>query len=62
MLTERKVSCMYNLMVLSIFIFLYSISSKWLESTPINRAVLITVFGLTLALVLFTDAANANLG
>ncbi len=53
---------MYNLMVLSIFIFLYSISSKWLESTPINRAVLITVFGLTLALVLFTDAANANLG
>jgi len=76
-----------NLMILGVFIFLYSISSKWLESTPINGAVLFTAFGLalgplgmnilkfeieaegistlaelTLALVLFTDAANANLG
>ena len=76
-----------SLMILGIFIFLYSISSKWLESTPINGAVLFTAFGfalgpfgmellkfeieaegistlaeMTLALVLFTDAANANLG
>ncbi len=76
-----------NLMILGVFIFLYSISSKWLESTPINGAVLFTAVGLvlgplgmdllkfeieaegistlaelTLALVLFTDAANANLG
>ncbi len=76
-----------NLMILGVFIFLYSISSKWLETTPINGAVLFTAVGLvlgplgmdllkfeieaegistlaelTLALVLFTDAANANLG
>ncbi len=76
-----------NLAILAAFIFLYSISSKGLERTPINGAILFTAFGLflgpfglgllkldvgaeelkhlaelTLALVLFTDAANANLG
>ena len=76
-----------NLAILTAFIFLYSISSKGLERTPINGAILFTAFGLffgpcglgllkldvgaeelrhlaelTLALVLFTDAANANLG
>jgi NhaP-type Na+/H+ or K+/H+ antiporter len=76
-----------HLTILGVFIFLYSISSKGLESTPINGAVLFTIVGvalgplgmnllkfeveaegiatlaeLTLALVLFTDAANANLG
>jgi NhaP-type Na+/H+ or K+/H+ antiporter len=75
-----------NLAILTAFIFLYSISSKGLERTPINGAILFTAFGLflgpfglgflkldvgaeelrhlaelTLALVLFTDAANANL-
>jgi NhaP-type Na+/H+ or K+/H+ antiporter len=75
-----------NLAILAAFIFLYSISSKRLERTPINGAILFTAFGLflgpfglgllkldvgaealrglaelTLALVLFTDAANANL-
>ena len=76
-----------NLAILTAFIFLYSISSKGLERTPINGAILFTAVGLffgpcglgllnldlgaeelrhlaelTLALVLFTDAANANLG
>jgi len=76
-----------TLTILGVFIFFYSISSKGLENTPINGAVLFTAFGLalgplgldflrfeieaeglrtlaelTLALVLFTDAANANLG
>jgi NhaP-type Na+/H+ or K+/H+ antiporter len=76
-----------NLAILAAFVFLYSISSKGLERTPINGAVLFTAFGLflgplglglltldigaeqlsflaelTLALVLFTDAANANMG
>ena len=76
-----------TLAILAIFIFLYSISSKGLERTPINGALIFTAFGLalgpmgldvlsldvgreemrtlaelTLALVLFTDASNANLG
>jgi NhaP-type Na+/H+ or K+/H+ antiporter len=76
-----------NLAILAAFVFLYSTSSKALERTPINGAVLFTAFGLflgplglglltldvsaeqlsllaelTLALVLFTDAANANMG
>jgi NhaP-type Na+/H+ or K+/H+ antiporter len=75
-----------NLAILSAFVFLYSISSKGLERTPINGAILFISFGLifgplglgllilevkaeglsilaeiALALVLFTDAANANL-
>ena len=75
------------LAILSVFVFLYSISSGGLERTPINGALVFTAFGLalgplgldvlslnvdteglrtlaelTLALVLFTDAANANLG
>jgi len=75
-----------NLAILTAFIFLYSISSKGLEHTPINGAILFISFGLifgplglglltlevkaeglsilaeiALALVLFTDAANANL-
>jgi NhaP-type Na+/H+ or K+/H+ antiporter len=76
-----------TLAILSVFVFLYSISSGGLERTPINGALVFTAFGLalgplgldvlslnvdteglrtlaelTLALVLFTDAANANLG
>jgi NhaP-type Na+/H+ or K+/H+ antiporter len=76
-----------NLAILGAFVFLYSITSKGLERTPISGAILYTAFGLalgplglglldldvgkeglsklaelTLALVLFTDAANANLG
>ena len=75
-----------NLAILAVFIFVYSLSSKFLESTPINGALIFTAFGLvcgpfgldilkmdigteglrtlaelTLALVLFTDASNANL-
>lgn len=75
-----------NLAILSAFVFLYSISSKGLERTPINGALLFISFGLifgplglgllnleieaeglsilaeiALSLVLFTDAANANL-
>lgn len=75
-----------NLAILAVFIFLYSISSGFLERTPINGALIFTAFGLacgpfgldilkmdigteelrtlaelTLALVLFTDASNANL-
>jgi len=75
-----------NLAILALFIFLYSISSGFLERTPINGALIFTAFGLacgpfgldilkmdigteelrtlaelTLALVLFTDASNANL-
>jgi NhaP-type Na+/H+ or K+/H+ antiporter len=75
-----------NLAVLGAFMFLYSIVGKGLERTPINGAVVFTLFGLafgplglgllevkvtaeglrtlaevTLALVLFTDAANADL-
>jgi NhaP-type Na+/H+ or K+/H+ antiporter len=75
-----------NLAILAAFVFLYSISSKGLERTPINGAILFISFGLifgplclglltleikaeglsilaeiALALVLFTDAANANL-
>jgi len=75
-----------NLAILAGFVFLYSIASGGLERTPINGAIVFTVFGLAcgplglgllnldvdaeglrtlaelaLALVLFTDAANANL-
>ncbi len=76
-----------NLAILVIFIFLYSITSGWLDRTPISGAMVFTAFGLvfgplglgllslrvdaellrtlaelTLALLLFTEAANANLG
>jgi NhaP-type Na+/H+ or K+/H+ antiporter len=76
-----------NLAILGIFIFLYSITSKGFERTPINGAIVFAAFGLllgplgldllkldvterglstlaelTLALLLFTEAANANLG
>ena len=76
-----------NLALLTAFVFLYSLTSRGLERTPFNGAVLFTAFGLAfgplglgflnldldaegfsslaemaLALVLFTDAANANLG
>ena len=76
-----------NLALLTAFVFLYSLTSKGLERTPFNGAILFTAFGLAfgpfglgllnlkldaegfsslaemaLALVLFTDAANANLG
>jgi hypothetical protein len=37
-----------NLTILTAFIFLYSISSKGLERTPINGAILFTAFGLVL--------------
>jgi NhaP-type Na+/H+ or K+/H+ antiporter len=75
-----------NLALLAAFVFLYSLTSRGLERTPINGAILFTAFGLAfgpiglgflnldldaegfstlaemaLALVLFTDAANANL-
>jgi NhaP-type Na+/H+ or K+/H+ antiporter len=75
-----------NLAILTTFVFLYSLTSRGLERTPFNGAVLFTAFGLAfgplglgflnldldaegfsflaemaLALVLFTDAANANL-
>jgi NhaP-type Na+/H+ or K+/H+ antiporter len=75
-----------NLVLIAAFVFLYSISSKGLERTPVNGAILFISFGLifgplglglltleikaeglsilaeiALALVLFTDAANANL-
>lgn len=79
-------SFMYeNLAILSLFVFIYSISCGALNRTPVNGAIVFTVFGfafgpsgfgllnldvdaeglrtlaeLTLALVLFTDAANAN--
>ena len=79
---------MYETMaLLAGFVFLYSLLGGALERTPINGALLFTIFGLvfgplglgllslnvdaeglrtlaelTLALVLFTDAANANLG
>jgi NhaP-type Na+/H+ or K+/H+ antiporter len=73
--------------IIAVFVFLYSITSKGLELTPINGAVVFTAFGfifgpvgldllsldinteglrllaeLTLALVLFIDAANADIG
>ena len=76
-----------NLALLTAFVFLYSLTSRGLERTPFNGAVLFTAFGLSfgplglgllnlsldaegisflaemaLALVLFTDAANADLG
>jgi len=75
-----------NLAILGTFVFLYSITSGGLEKTPINGALVFTVFGLavgpigldlltgdidseglrtlaelTLALLLFADAATANL-
>jgi len=75
-----------NLAILAVFVFLYSAVCGGLERTPVNGAVVYTLFGLalgplglgfldlnveaellrtlaelTLALVLFTDAANANL-
>jgi len=75
-----------NMAILAAFIFFYSLTSRGLERTPINGAVVFVVFGLvfgplglgfltvtmdaeglsvlaemTLALLLFTDAANANL-
>lgn len=75
-----------NLAIIGGFIFLYSITCGGLEKTPINGALIYTVFGLvfgalglnnlsleveteglsllaelTLALLLFSDAANANL-
>lgn len=75
-----------NLTVVAIFAFLYSISARGLERTPIYGALIFAVFGLlfgpvflgildvdvgetglrnladlTLALVLFIDAANADL-
>ena len=75
-----------NLAIFAAFIFIYSLLNGGLERTPINGAVVFTVFGfimgseclgllkmtitaealrtlaeVTLALVLFTDAANANL-
>ncbi len=76
-----------NLAILGTFIFLYSITSKGFERTPVNGAIVFAAFGvifgplgldllkldvsgeglrtlaeLALALLLFTDAANANLG
>ena len=76
-----------NLALLTAFVFLYSLTSRGLERTPFNGAVLFTAFGLAfgpfglgllnlsldaegfsflaemaLAMVLFTDASNANLG
>jgi len=75
-----------NLALLGAFVFFYCILSGRLERTPVNGAIVFTLFGLicgplglgwltleadfealstlaelTLALVLFTDAANANL-
>jgi NhaP-type Na+/H+ or K+/H+ antiporter len=75
-----------NVAVLALFAFLYSIVARGMERTPVNGALVFTVFGLlagpvflgfldisvsqeglryvadfTLALVLFIDAANANL-
>jgi len=35
-----------NLAILAVFIFLYSISSGFLERTPINGALIFTAFGL----------------
>ena len=35
-----------NLAILAVFIFLYSISSGFLERTPINGALVFTAFGL----------------
>jgi NhaP-type Na+/H+ or K+/H+ antiporter len=76
-----------NFAILGAFVYFYSLISGGLEKTPINGAVVFTLFGficgplgfdvlnmhitaealrmlaeLTLALVLFTDAAHANLG
>lgn len=76
-----------TLAVVAGFVFLYSISSRGLERTPINGAIVFCAFGflfgplglgylrldpsaedlrtlaeLTLAVLLFADAANANLG
>ncbi len=76
-----------NLTILALFVFSYSAISGRADRTPINGALVYTLFGLalgaqglglldlnvdseglrllaelTLALVLFTDAANANLG
>ena len=76
-----------NLALLAAFVLIYSSTSKWLERTPINGAVVFTAVGLafgpiglgllnldvnaegmrmiaelTLAVVLFTDAANVSFG
>jgi NhaP-type Na+/H+ or K+/H+ antiporter len=76
-----------TLAIVAGIVFFYSISSRGLERTPINGAIVFCAFGvifgplgldylkldpgtetlrtlaeLTLALLLFTDAANANLG
>jgi NhaP-type Na+/H+ or K+/H+ antiporter len=76
-----------TLAIVAGFVFFYSISSRGLERTPINGAIVFSAFGLlfgplglgylkfdpgtenlrtlaelTLAVLLFTDAANANLG
>jgi len=76
-----------TLAIVAGFVFFYSISSRGLERTPINGAIVFTAFGLalgplglnvlsldvdgeglrtraelTLALVLFTDAAGTDLG
>jgi len=76
-----------TLIILALFVFLYSAASGGLERTPISGAILFTAFGLvfgplvlgllvinvdregmgalaelTLALILFMDAASADLG
>ena len=76
-----------DLAILAAFVFFYSVTAGGWERTPVNGALVFTVFGLvfgplglgllalnpdaegirtlaevTLALVLFTDASNANLG
>ncbi|MFI2810355.1 cation:proton antiporter [Microbulbifer sp. JSM ZJ756] len=76
-----------NVCILALFVFLYSVIGGRADRTPINGALVYTLFGflmgaqglglldlnvdsggmrtlaeLTLALVLFTDAANADLG
>ena len=79
---------MYEVLaILAAFVFLYSIVAGGMERTPVNGALVFTVFGLvfgplgldllklevgaeglrtlaelTLAMVLFTDASNADLG